>query len=406
MTKDTLFKHVDVFDGSRDLLKDRTVVVSAGKIKSIAAQGQNVATDEYAEIYDCTGMTMLPGLIDCHANIIGLITAEQRYGITPITVAASTLRGVFEGQNCINNGVTTIRVDTAGHHGIYALRDVFDAGNFIGPHMVIPGCAICTTCGHGWNFGNHVADGPWEVRKAVREEIMAGAEWIKLMITGGAGTSTERMEDQQMCKEEIEAGVDEAHARGKKCFAHLSISKAITEAVEAGIDSVEHGILMDEAAAYKLAEKGACLVPTLGVYRRLVDRGEKGLVPDYMYKKSLAVVERHAQAFHHALKAGVKIVAGTDSGQDWFPLGYSMLRELEIMNEEGLSNFEVLKSATSNAAELLDKPQIGRVAEGLNADLLIVEGNPLENMSDIRRMRYVFKDGNILAHSDALKIEQ
>ena len=349
-------------------------------------------------IFDCTGMTMTPGLIDCHANIVGLITAEQQYGVTPRTIASSTLRGVFEGQNCINAGVTTIRVDTAGHHGTYALRDAFDEGSFPGPNMIMPGRAICTTCGHGWNFGNHVADGPWEVRKAVREEIMAGADWIKIMITGVAGTATERMEDQQMCREEICAGVDEAHSRGKKCYAHLTVSKAIREAVDAGLDSVEHGILMDEATACMLAEKGTRLVPTLGVYRRLVERGEKGLVPDYMYKKSLSVIGKHAQSFKYAVKAGVTIVAGTDSGQDWFPLGTSMHRELEIMNEEGLSNIEVLRSATVNAAELLDKPLIGRIREGCNADLLIVGGNPMHNISDIRNTKYVLKDGKILVN--------
>lgn len=394
----TIFEHVNVFDGvSSAVQSDQAVVVRDGKIDSV---GPVCAYGAEAERYDCSGMTMLPGLIDCHANIVGLITSEQQYGLTPKTIASSTLRGVHEGKNCIDHGVTTIRVDTAGHHGTYSLRDAFDNGSFPGPHMIVPGRAICTSCGHGWNFGNHVADGPWEVRKAVREEILAGADWIKLMITGGAGTSTERMEDQQMCRAEIEAGVDEAHARGKKCFAHLTVPKAIREAVDAGIDSVEHGILMDEATAHYVAQKGAYLVPTLGVYRRLVDRGEKGLVPDYMYKKSLAVVERHAQAFRYALAAGIRIAAGTDSGQDWFPLGSSLLREIEIMTQEGMSNAEALKSATSNAAELLERPYIGRVRSGMCADLLIVEGNPLKNISDLRRTRYVLKDGNILVRPE------
>ena len=393
-----IFENVNVFDGeNKNLIPSTSVIVDNGKIISIGDAGP---ASKDAERIDCKGMTMLPGIIDCHANIVGLITAEQRFGVTPKTIAASTMRGIFEGQNCIENGVTTIRVDTAGHHGTYALRDAFDTKMFRGPHMIMPGRAICTTCGHGWNFGNHVADGPWEVRKAVREEIMAGADWIKLMITGGAGTSTERMEDQQMCQAEIEAGVDEAHARGKKCFAHLTISKAIREAVAAGLDSVEHGILMDKETARFVAEKGSYLTPTLGVYRRLVERGEKGLVPDYMYRKSLAVVEQHAQSFKYALEAGVKIVAGTDSGQDWFPLGYSMLRELEIMNEEGMDAFEVLKAATSNAACLLEKPQIGKVKTGMNADLLIVEGNPLSDISDIRNTRLVLKDGEIVARGE------
>lgn len=391
------FVHANVFDGHSDqLLKDRNVTIDGARIESIVPYAEDKGSAGEAQIHDVSGATLMPGMIDCHANIVGLITAEQPFGVTPRTVASSTLRGVKEGENCIKNGVTTIRVDTAGHHGTFALRDAFDRGDFLGPHMLVPGRAICTTCGHGWNFGNHVADGPWEVRKAVREEIMAGADWIKLMITGGAGTSTERMEDQQMCKAEIEAAIDEAHARGKKAFAHLTVDKAINEAVDAGLDSVEHGILMEEATACKLAKTGVYLVPTLSVYRRLVVQGEKGLVPDYMYKKSLQIVERHAQSFRYALKAGVKMATGTDSGQDWFPLGYSMLSEVEIMSEEGMRNVDVLKCATGNAAALLARPQIGCIAAGKNADILIVEGNPLEKMRDIRNTRFVLKDGVVV----------
>lgn len=390
------FIHADVFDGqSEQLLKDQTVCIEDGKITCLNPWSKEVVEDG-AQIIDAAGMTMLPGLIDCHANIVGLITREQQYGITPKTIASSTLRGVKEGEHCIQHGVTTIRVDTAGHHGTYALRDAFDEGSFPGPHMIMPGRAICTTCGHGWNFGNHVADGPWEIKRAVRDEILNGADWIKLMITGGAGTSTERMEDQQMCREEIFAGVEEAHARGKRAFGHLSVASAIQDAIDAGIDSVEHGIYLDEENAKKMVEKGIYLVPTLGVYRRLVIQGEKGLVPDYMYKKSLQVVERHTKSFHYALEAGVKIASGTDSGQDWFPLGSSLLREMEIMNEEGMSNAGVLKAATSNAADLLERPLIGTIAPGYNADLLLVDGNPLERMSDIQNTRYVLKDGKIM----------
>ena len=390
------FIHANVFDGkSAELLRDQEVCIADGKIERVKPCSGGGQQEGY-EVIDASGMTMLPGLVDCHANIVGLITGEQQFGITPKTIASSTLRGVKEGENCISHGVTTIRVDTAGHHGTYALRDAFDEGLFPGPHMVMPGRAICTTCGHGWNFGNHVADGPWEVRRAVRDEILNGADWIKLMITGGAGTSTERMEDQQMCREEIFAGIDEAHARGKRAFGHLSVDKAINDAVDAGIDSVEHGIYLELPTAEKMVEKGTYLVPTLGVYRRLVTQGEKGLVPDYMYKKSLQVVERHTQSFHNALAAGVKIASGTDSGQDWFPLGSSLLRELEIMNEEGMSNAETLKAATGNAADLLERPEIGEIAEGKNADLLLVDGNPLEKMSDIRNTRYVLKDGVIM----------
>jgi imidazolonepropionase-like amidohydrolase len=397
--KKTVFIHANVFDGFADqLLDDMIVVVADDKIEAVKPYSEENLFGDCDQVIDCKGMTLLPGLIDCHINLVGLITSEQAYGVVPRTVASSVLRGVNGGMNCINAGVTTLRVDSNGHHGTYALRDAFDAGQFAGPHMILPGRPICTTCGHGWNFGNHIADGPWEVRKAVREEIMAGAEWIKLMITGGAGTSTERINDQQMCREEIFAGIDEAHARGKKCFAHLTVTKAIYEAVEAGIDSVEHGIYLDRDCAQMLKQTNTPLVPTIGVYRRLVERGEKGLVPDYMYKKSLQIVDTHTKAFHHALDAGVRIIAGTDSGQDWFPAGQSLLGELEIMNEEGLNNAETLRSCTSNAAKLLETPWIGCIKSGANADILVVNGNPMRNMRDIRNTMYVMRGGKMLVN--------
>jgi len=396
----TQFIHANVFDGFQDaLLVDQIVIVNDGKIELVAPYSEEVRANDCDKTLDCTGMTLLPGLIDCHINLVGLITAEQQFGVVPRTVAASVLRGVQGGINCINAGVTTLRVDSNGHHGTYALRDAFDAGDFVGPHMILPGRPICTTCGHGWNFGNHIADGPWEVRKAVREEIMAGAEWIKLMATGGAGTSTERINDQQMCKAELQAGIEEAHARGRKCFAHLTVTKAIYEAVEAGIDTVEHGIYLDRACAQALKDTNTVLCPTIGVYRRLVDRGEKGLVPDYMYKKSLQIVDTHTAAFHHALDAGVKIIAGTDSGQDWFPAGQSLLNELVIMNQEGLSNAETLRSCTSNAATVLEKPELGTISVGAAGDILVVKGNPMKDMKDIYNTMYVMRGGKLLVNN-------
>ena len=146
-----LFSHVNVFDGEQQcLLTDRDVLIADGIIRSVSAGGSGSASAQ--ETVDARAMTLLPGLMDCHANIVGLITEEQKYGVTPKTIASSTLRGIYEGRNCIRAGVTTIRVDTAGHHGTYALRDAFDKGMFTGPHMLVPGRAICTTCGHGWNL--------------------------------------------------------------------------------------------------------------------------------------------------------------------------------------------------------------------------------------------------------------
>ena len=387
-----------LIDGTGAAPIDRAVVVIEGRrIKEVGPEGEVALPGTDTTVIDAGGRTLLPGLMDLHAAIAGLTHAEQPYGITEKTVASTMLRGVRNGRRCLDVGVTTLRVDTCGHHGIFALKDAFAEGVVDGPRLFVPGRALCITGGHGWNYRNHEADGADAMRAAAREELKAGADWVKLMVTGGAGSPTERIEDNQMTFEEIKAAVEEAHKKGKYAFAHLSCAEGIRNCIKAGIDSVEHGIYLEEDCARDMKEKGVFLVPTLGVYRRLVERGEMGEVPEYMYRKSLQVVERHAQSFRMALEAGVKIATGTDSGQIWFPLGQSLLTEMEIMNEEGMSTTEVVKSATSRAAELLRvSDDLGSVEQGKLADLLIVDGNPLTNMSDIRKTWMVFKEGHLV----------
>jgi imidazolonepropionase-like amidohydrolase len=335
--------------------------------------------------------------MDLHANPVGLSREEEPYGITPKNIASSILRGVVNGRRCLSVGVTTVRVDTCGHHGIFALKDAFATGWVNGPRLVVPGRAICMTGGHGWNYGNHEADGADGVRKAVREELKAGADWIKLMATGGAGSPTERIEDNQMTLEELKAGVEEAHKKGTFAFAHVSCAEGARNCIAAGVDSIEHGIFLEEDIVREMKKKDIFLVPTLAVYRRLVERGEKGEVPDYMYQKAVQVVARHAQSFRMALAAGVKIAAGTDSGQYWFPMGESLLQELEMMNQEGMAPMDVLMSATSRAAECLRlSEKVGTLEVGKLADVLIVDGDPLARISDLRQTWAVFKEGRMV----------
>ena len=266
--------------------------------------------------------------------------------------------------------------------------------------MIVPGRAICTTGGHGWDHGNHIADGTDGIRKAVREEIREGAEWIKLMVTGGALSLSEGMDDIQMTFEEIQAAVEEAGNRGKPTFAHLTNNEAVLQSVEAGIESVEHGVLMERDGAALIKEKNKFYVPTLVVYRALADKKTNLDIPTHMHLRALDAVEKHTKAFHYALEAKVKIAAGTDGGQTWLPLGESLWDELEIMSHEGMPNFEVLKSATIVGAELLRlDDEIGSLEIGKNADIILICGNPLEDIKAIRNIELVIKDGKILHQS-------
>ncbi len=389
-----------LIDGTGEAPLDRAVVVIEGRrISAVGSEGTVAIPADDPTVIDVEGRVVLPGLMDLHANPVGLSREEEPYGITPKNIASSVLRGVVNGRRCLSVGVTTVRVDTCGHHGIFALKDAFATGWVDGPRLVVPGRAICMTGGHGWNYGNHEADGADGVRKAVREELKAGADWIKLMATGGAGSPTERIEDNQMTLEELKAGVEEAHKKGRFAFAHVSCAEGARNCIAAGIDSIEHGIFLEEDIVREMKEKDIFLVPTLAVYRRLVERGEKGEVPDYMYQKAVQVVARHAQSFRMALAAGVKITAGTDSGQYWFPMGESLLQELEIMNQEGMTPMHVLMSATSRAAECLRLSEtVGALEVGKLADMLVVDGDPLTRISDLRQTWAVFKEGRMVYH--------
>ncbi len=387
-----------LIDGSgREPLEQAVVVIDGDRIRAVGPEERVDTSGDGVTVIDVEGRTVLPALTDAHANMVAPTHAEEPYGLTAKNIVASTLRGVANGRGCLNVGITTVRVDTTGHHGIFALKEAFASGVVDGPRLIVPGRAICMTGGHGWHYGNHEADGADAVRKAAREELKAGADWIKLMATGGAGSPTEQVEDNQMTLEELKAGVEEAHKKGKYAFAHVSCAEGARNCIAAGMDSIEHGLFLEQDTVRDMKDRGVFLVPTLGVYRRLVERGEKGLVPDFMYQRALKAVVRHTQSFRMALKAGVKIVAGTDSGQYWNPMGESLLTELEIMSQEGMAPMDVVISATNRAAELLRlSGDLGTIEAGKLADLLIVDGDPLSNISEIRKTWMVFKEGRVV----------
>jgi imidazolonepropionase-like amidohydrolase len=391
-----------LIDGTGKPPLDRAVVVIEDKhIKAVGAEGQ-VTLPSDARVIEANGRTVLPALMDLHAGIASLTHAEEPYGMTAKNIAATVLRAVANARRCLNAGVATVRVDLCGHYGIFALKEAFAAGVVDGPRLIVPGRGICMTGGHAWHGGLHEADGADEVRKAAREDLRAGADWVKLMATGGAGSPTERAEDVQMTLEELRAGVEEAHKKGKFAYAHVSCAEGARLCIEAGVDSIEHGLMLDEDNIRQMKDRGIFLVPTLGVYHKLVERGEKKLVPEFMYRKALQVVERHAKSFRMALAAGVKIAAGTDSGNYWYDMGESLLYELETMHKEGMAPMECLKSATSRAAECLRMTDsLGTLETGKLADVLILDGDPLVNLSAIRKTWMVLKEGRVVFQKGA-----
>jgi imidazolonepropionase-like amidohydrolase len=235
------------------------------------------------------------------------------------------------------------------------------------------------------------------VRKAAREQLKAGADWIKLMATGGVLPPNERAGDEQMTVEELRAGVEEAHKKGRFALAHISGAQGARNCIAAGVDSFTHGLFLEEDVVRDMKAQGVFLVPTLSAYTRLLELGKKREMPEYVYQKAQLAVASHKRSFQMALAAGVKIAAGTDSGHSHYPIGESIFSELEIMNEYGMAPMDVLMSATSRAAELLRlTDDLGTLEAGKLADILIVEGDPVAKTSEIRKTWMVFKEGRVV----------
>ena len=258
-----------------------------------------------------------------------------------------------------------------------------------GPRVLAAGKIVCMTGGHGWWIGRE-ADGPDEVRKAVREQIKDGADVIKLMATGGVMTPGVEPGAAQLSEEELTAGVEEALKAGRRTASHAQGSSGILAAVRAGIHSIEHGFYMTDQIVTLMRARGTFFSATLAAGRGLAD-APPGTIPDWAQAKARAVAIAHLESFRRAHAAGVKLVLGTDAGT---PFNYhgKNARELELMVEAGLSPAEGLIAATRNGADLLGVlDEVGTIEAGKQADLLLVRGDAT------RDVKSILADGGILA---------
>jgi imidazolonepropionase-like amidohydrolase len=251
---------------------------------------------------------------------------------------------------------------------------------------------ITTTGGHCYWLGLE-ADSVDEVRKAAREQLRAGADVIKLVATGGVMTPGVDPRAAQLTLDELRAGVDEAHRARRRAAAHAMADEGIAWCLDAGIDTIEHGVFLTEALATRLARQGAALVATLIAPHAIVEGGQAAGIPDFAVKKSIALRERHLESFRIAMRAGVAIAAGTDAGTPLNPHG-SLVPELALMIGAGMEPLQALRAATSVAARVLGlEHETGTIAPGLAADLLAVEGDPATDVKSLDAVRLVIADG-------------
>jgi imidazolonepropionase-like amidohydrolase len=365
------------------------VVIEGHRITAVVSEGQAGE----GTVVDLGGLTLLPGLFNCHTHLClsgaadpVRVLAQESY---PTTVIQATLRA----RHNVEAGVTTIRDLGGRDYAEIAVRDAVRAGLIPGPRIVAAGRGVCMTGGHGWQLLARQADGADEVRKAVREQLRAGADVIKLLATGGVMTPGVDPSSAQLTIDELRAGVEEAHKARRKAAAHAQAEDGIAFCLSAGIDTIEHGIFLTEPLAARMAAQGTALVATLVAPHAIVEGGTAAGIPEFAVKKSASVRERHLESFRLAMRAGVRIAAGTDAGTPLNPHG-TIVPELLLMAAAGMPPLEVIRAATSVAAAVTGlEAETGRVAPGLAADLLAVEGNPADSLKALDAVRLVIADG-------------
>src|SRR5215213_3156079 len=384
------YRAARVFDGaSEEVMEDGTVVVEEGRIVSVMPAEDLPADTEVVNLGDAT---LLPGLIDAHVHLVWSASAEPHALVESESRALTALRCANNGELHLRAGVTTVR-DVGSTDGLaIEVGRAVELGVLPGPRVVAAGRAIAMTGGHGWFLGRE-ADGPDALRRAVREEIKAGASCIKLMASGGVYGHAEEPGSPQLTVEEMRSGVEEAHKAGRKAAAHAYSVEAINNALEAGVDSVEHGSFLDRETIERMREQGTYLVPTMSVYAAMAEKGPGLGAPEYITRKTAEVLEASGEAFRLALEAGVPVAAGTDCGAPGHPHG-TLPEELRLMVEAGATPLQALSFGTAAAAELLGiGEELGTLEPGKKADLVAVTGNPLQDIDALRGVRLVLRGG-------------
>ncbi len=371
----SLYAGGKIFDGE-SMLEGQALLVEGETIARIAplAEFEGFA----GERIDTTGATLLPGLIDCHVHLNFTASGDPRGSLDKMGPGQIVLTALANAQKSLAGGITALR-DCGGKDYLeFAVRDACNNGTFLGPTIRCAGRMICMTGGHG-NYTARVADGVDEVVKAVREQVHAGSDLVKIMATGGVMTPGVNPQDAHYSAEEMAAGIAEGHRFHRPCASHAQGREGIMNAVMGGIDSIEHGIFMDEVCVQAMLERGTTLVPTLSAITNILANAERG-VPDFIIKKARDVETPHRRSIKMYYEAGGKIAMGTDAGTPYNTHGDNAL-ELAYMVEVGMKPIDVLKAATVNAAELNRLDHQGRLAEGKLADLLLVDGDPSEDIA-------------------------
>jgi|SRR5215813_10362785 len=382
-------------------LAGQTIVVQNGKIVGVGADAKAPAD---AVVIDLPNATVLPGLIDAHTHI----TFNPNFGYSSlgISIPREALTGAHNAKITLEAGFTTIRNVGANGFTDVALRDAVNAGELPGPRMLVSGPALSITGGHCDNnllpYEYHatemgVADGVEAVQHKTREIIKFGADVIKVCATGGVLSHGDNPQASQYTIEEMKAIVADAHRLGRKVAAHAHGAQGILWASQAGVDSIEHGSYIDDAAIAEMKKNGTYLVPTLYLADWFLANAEQIGTPEEMINKGKTVMAAARKNVAHAFAAGVKVGFGTDAAV--YPHGQNA-HEFAVMVNLGLTPLQAIQSATVNDADLLGwSDKIGTIEPGKWADIIAVDGDPLADVKTLENVKFVMKGGEVVKNA-------
>ena len=402
-----------LFDAiSGEIMLNGVVCLEGDHITAVAPASAIPTGGRDVQVLDAAGQFIMPGMIDCHVHLLS--SGAPDYAIRGLKelLPYTAIRGAANAKILLDMGYTTLRDVGAMGYGNIALRQAIEDGLVPGPRLYAAGHSLSVPGGHGDSYyrpevrveRDGLVNGPEEARRAVRELIKMRADVIKLLVTGGVMTDGSDVGVLQWAPDELQAAIAQAHQLGRRVAGHCHGAAGVKEAIRAGLDTVEHGTLLDDEALALMQRHGTYYVPTLVAPFHICAGGTASGIPAYAVQKSHLVMERHKESVRQAHKLGVKIAMGTDCGTPFNVAGKNAL-ELELLMQNGLSAAEALMATTRVAAEAIGIHNCtGTLEPGKWADIIVVHGDPLDDIRVLQhaeRILYVIKAGQIVKGTPA-----